>query len=107
MIPQIHFHNLNSSESLAQAIHDRTEKLTRLSANIIRCDVTVEVPHRHHKKGWKYRVSVHATTPAGEICVTSEHEDVYLAVRDVFDVARRQLRHQLSKRRGDVKRHAA
>ena len=52
----------------------------------------VEVPHRHQHKGVLYNVRIDMTAPGGELVVKREPaEDLYVAIRDAFDAARRQL----------------
>ena len=44
--------------------------------------------------------------PGREIVVTRDHdEDVYVALRDAFDAAKRQLEDYARKIRGDIKSH--
>ncbi len=44
--------------------------------------------------------------PGGEIVVNRDHaEDVYVALRDAFDAAKRQVEDYARKIRGDVKTH--
>jgi hypothetical protein len=57
-------------------------------------------------------VSVDLRFAGGEVVASRhpaervEHEDVYLAVRDAFHAARRQLQDRIRKRDGRVKQHA-
>ena len=50
-------------------------------------------------------------TPAGEVAISRMpddehgHEDVYVAIRDAFDAARRRLKNKVRKSRGRVKVH--
>lgn len=72
----------------------------------------VEAPPAHRNKGAPFDVRIDLTVPGGEIAVRSEraehaeHADVYVALRDAFDSARRLLQDYARERRGDVKRHA-
>ena len=56
-------------------------------------------------------MTIDIRTPAGEIVVSQNpnehqaHEDIYVAIRDAFKAARRQLQDQLRKQRGKVKLH--
>ena len=46
------------------------------------------------------------TVPGTELVVKREsHEDIYVAIRDAFDAARRQLEDYARHQRGDVKTH--
>lgn len=71
----------------------------------------IESPHKHHRKGNLYHLRIDVTVPGDEIVVKRSpdeqhsHEDPYVAVRDAFDSARRQLEDYARKRRGKVKTH--
>lgn len=108
---EITFHNIDPSPSMEAEIRRRAERLERFAADIVSCRVTVEAPHKHHRHGRLFRVSVDVRLPGSEIVVNrgpSEHhahEDVYVAIRDAFRAARRQVQDAVRKRRGDVKAH--
>ena len=108
----IEFRNMDRSEAVEAAIHERCVKLERFSGDVMHCRVTVEAPHRHHGKGNLYRVSIDLHAPGKEIIVDRErgkdhaHEDVYVAVRDAFAAARRQLDKFVRANRRDSKAHA-
>jgi ribosomal subunit interface protein len=94
---KITFHNMEPAPGIESRIREKAEKLTRFSSRIIDCHVTVEVPHRHQHKGATYRVNVDLTLPKGEVVANrshaadQSHEDVFVAIRDAFDAATRQL----------------
>ncbi len=75
------------------------------------CRVVVEAPHKHHHRGNIYHVRIDITVPDEELVVSRDpgqqqtHDDVYVAIRDAFKAARRQLEDYARKRRGDVKSH--
>ena len=51
---------------------------------------------------------VDLTLPGQEVAVTRVHdEDVYVALRDAFDAARRKVEEVVRIRRGEVKQHSA
>lgn len=110
--PQITFRHMPSSPAVETAIRDKVAKLEQLSSQITRCEVVVEEPHRSHRKGDLFHVRIHMFLPGGEIVVVRdpkdavEHEDPYVALRDAFAAARRQLETHLRRRRYDA-RHAA
>lgn len=47
-----------------------------------------------------------AHSPALESLIRDHHEDVYVALRDAFDAARRQIEEHAQKMRREVKHHA-
>lgn len=108
---QITWHGVDQSEAIEADIRDKADKLDQFCDNIMSCRVVVEAPHGHHHKGKLYRLSIDIKVPGKEIVVKrnpaehSAHEDVYVAIRDAFDAARRQLAEFTRERRGDVKAH--
>ena len=108
---QITLRHMDPSEALEQRIKHETEKLELFYDQIIGCQVMVEAAHEHQHKGGLYHVRIHLEVPQGNVVVSREHhdkqahEDVYVAVRDAFDSAQRQLEDYARRRRGKEKRH--
>ncbi len=103
---QITARNIELTEAIERAVRDRAQKLERFCDRIVSCRVVVEAPHRHQHKGVLYNACIDITVPGSEVVVKRElHEDLYVAIRDAFDAARRQLQNISQKRRGDVKSH--
>jgi ribosome-associated translation inhibitor RaiA len=102
---QIAFHGVEPSEGVETRIRERIAEIEEFCADIIRCRVVVELPHRHHQHGSMYRVSVDLKLPKDEIVVSREpgknhaHEDVYVAIRDAFDATRRRVEDYVRRRR--------
>ena len=94
---QITFKNMAASEAVEARIRERAEDLERFFDRITGCRVVVEMPHRSGHHGNVFQVRVDLTVPGEEIVVMRDaarnhaHEDVYVAIRDAFDAARRQL----------------
>lgn len=94
---EITFKEIERSPAVEARIHELTAKLERVFDRVIRCDVMVETPHRHQTKGRHFHVRVRLTVPGGEIVASHDpgpdgsHEDVYVALRDTFNAAKRQL----------------
>ena len=110
---QITFRNTDPSEAVSADINRRIEKLSRQQGNIINCRVVVEAPLPNQRKGGLYRVRIDLGCPEGQVIVNREpdsrnqaHQDVYLAVRDAFRAAERQLEEHTHRRQGEVKTHA-
>ena len=101
----ITFHSIPPSEFIEARIREKVEKLARFADRIISCHVTVELPHKRQHKGVVYGVTVDLTFPKGEVVASRSpdedhsHEDVYVAIRDAFDAATRQLESRVQKRR--------
>jgi ribosome-associated translation inhibitor RaiA len=94
---QVTFHGLDHSDAAAQRVHEHVDKLARHNAAITRCDVTIEAPHRHQRQGRQFHVRIELAVPGRTLVVSRDpgeaaaHDDVYVALRDAFDAARRQL----------------
>ena len=107
---QITFRNMPPSEAVEAKVKQRAVKLKRYFENILSCKVTIEAPHKHHHKGSIFQVNIDVAVPGREIVVSREpglnhaHEDVYVAVRDAFAAARRQLEDYTKSRLGKAKR---
>ena len=109
----ISFRNMDPSEAIETRVREKAEKLERLYDRIISCEVVVEAPHRNHQRGKLYDVRINLSVPGDDINVgrtgpqNHAHEDVYVAIRDAFAAAGRQLEDHVRKMRGDVKSHDA
>lgn len=104
---QITLRGIEHAEALEARIHEKASKLDEFFKHIISCRVVVELPHKHHQQGKQFTVRIDIGVPGGEIVVNRDYsEDVYVALRDAFDAAKRQLEDYARKIRGDVKTHA-
>ena len=103
---QITIRDIDQSEALETHIRDKAKKLDEFFDRIMSCRVVVEVPHKHHHQGKHFNVRIDIGVPGSEIVVNRDHaEDVYVALRDAFDAARRQLEDYARKLHGNVKAH--
>ena|ERR1700693_3992800 len=107
LIPlQITIRGIEHSEALETHVREKANKLEEFFDRIMSCRVVVEVPHKHHHQGKQFNVRLDIGVPGNEIVVNRDHaEDVYVALRDAFDAAKRQLEDYARKLRGDVKKH--
>lgn len=109
---QVTFKDMPVSDAVEADVLRHAARLDRYFDRIARCAVTIDSPHQHHHKGRLYSVRIDLTIPGHEIVVNREHpvdhahEDVYVAIRDAFDAARRQLEDSVRRMRGQVKTHA-
>lgn len=108
---QITFRDMPRSDAVEAKIRERAEKLDKFYDSIMSCRVVVEAPHGHHHQGKHYHIRIDLTVPQGELVVSKDkhdnrtHEDVYVAIRDAFDAAQRQLKEYVRKQRREVKVH--
>lgn len=104
---QITLRNLPASPALTDKIRARVSKLETMGRRIMSCSVTVDAGHRHQRQGREFTVRIDLRVPGREIVVTRDHhEDVYVALRDAFDIATRETEEQTEIVRGHVKLHA-
>ena len=109
--PQISFDDLPVDEAVREAALEHVARLEKTYDRITGCHVVIAQPHRHHREGRLYSVRVDLVVPGSEIVVNRNHpadhahEDVYVALRDSFDAARRRLEDHARHLRGAVKRH--
>jgi ribosomal subunit interface protein len=103
---QITVRDVPHSRALDARIRDKAAKLEEFHPRISSCHVTVEESSKHHHQGRQFAVRIDLRVPGREIAVTREHhEDVFVALRDAFDAAKRQLEDVVREKRGDVKVH--
>lgn len=109
---RITFRHMKPSAAVEARVHAHLERLERYHSRIIGCDVVIEVPPAHRRKGAPFEVRIKLSVPSGDICIGSEraarptHTDVYTALHDAFDAAKRMLQDHAREHRGDVKRHS-
>ncbi len=89
---QITARDFAMTPTIEQRIRSKVQKLENFYDRILGCRVLVEAPHRSNNKGNLYNVRVRLTIPGGELVVKREpSENLYVAMRDTFEAARRQL----------------
>ncbi len=110
---EITFRHMEPSPALEARIREKGEKLDRFYEHVIGLKVMVEAPHEHKSQGKLFHVRIDITVPGSELVVSKghhhqsqAHEDVYVALRDAFDVAKRRLEEYSRQQRGDVKAHS-
>ena len=110
---EIRFENIDPSAAVEAAVRERAAKLEQFADSIVSCHVTIGSPHKHKTQGKLFTVKVDIRLPGGEVVASRDpaanhgHEDFYVALRDAFKAARRQLQDHLRVRRGRVKSHEA
>jgi ribosomal subunit interface protein len=104
--PEIVFHGIERSDAVEAHVIDKIAKLERHHPQIISCRVTIEVPHKHHQQGKEFDVRIDLAVRGKEIVVNRapRNEDMYMALRDAFDAAKRQLESEEREHRGHDKR---
>jgi cold shock CspA family protein len=126
---QITFRGIAQSGGLYTLIQEQASALDQYYSGIMRCRVSIEVPHRHHQEGNRYHVRIALTVPGEEIVVAHGpslypslrdvkgeemaraadlnpvHQYGEVAIREAFDIARRRLQDYARRQRGAVKHH--
>jgi cold shock CspA family protein/ribosome-associated translation inhibitor RaiA len=126
---QITFRNMDSSPAVEARVREEAEKLSEFYDRIMGCRVMVETPHQHRHQGKRFHIRIDLTVPGGEIVVKHEpslrgsiqrsgiqkrkkeqevaapHKDIYVAIRDAFNAARRRLQDYARKQSGAMKHH--
>lgn len=126
---QISFRNVAASDAVETRIQEEAAKLDTFYDRIMSCRVVVESPRHHQQHGKIYNIHIDLTVPGGEIVVRHEpslhrsakhtevarnkkslevdgaYKDIYVAIRDAFRSARRQLQDYARKQKGVVKQH--
>jgi ribosomal subunit interface protein len=108
---QVNFRNMPPSPAIEGAIREKAAKLEEFFDRITSARVVVETPHRQHRQGKLFHVRIDLRVPGREIVVSRDpvehhaYEDVYVAIRDAFDAAKRQLEDYAREARREVKVH--
>jgi ribosomal subunit interface protein len=104
---EVVFLGIERSAAVEEHVRDEVAKLERLCSQITSCRVTIGLPHNRQQQGKRFDVHVELAVPGKELMVNRAlgQEDMYVALRDAFDVARRQLDDHARAQRGEVKHH--
>ena len=98
---QITVRDMPHSEALDAKIRQKVAGLERLFGRMTACRVTVEAPHHHQRHGSHFCVRLDIMVPGAEIVVNRDHSrDPYIALRDAFQAARRQLSEHVQRGQG-------
>lgn len=104
---QITVRDIPQSEAVEARIRQKVDKLEEFFSHIISCRVVLEAPHKHKHQGKHYNLRIDIGVPGHEIVVNRDHdEDVFVALRDGFDAAKRQLEEYARRMRRETKTHA-
>lgn len=103
---QITTRDIPHSGAIEQMIREKATKLELFCDRLMSCHVVVESPQRHRHQGKLYNVRIDMAVPGTVMAVNREENlDIYVAVRDAFNAARRQLKSYMHRYRGEVKVH--
>jgi ribosome-associated translation inhibitor RaiA len=94
MMPQVTFRGVAPSPTIVDVVWKRSRKLQEVSPQLEGCHVVIEASSHGSQRRVSYRVSVHLTGGTSAETRTTrqaESDNLYVAMRDAFDAARRQL----------------
>jgi ribosomal subunit interface protein len=106
---QVTFRDLQPTPAMDAAVHKRAAALGRYFPRVLECRVVIQAPSRNRRKGKLYHVALDIKVPGKELMVNrnpeahESHQDFYVAVRDAFDAARRELMDEARRRRMQIK----
>jgi len=105
---EITLRDIPHSDAVETRIREKIDKLDRFHERVMSCRVTVESPQQKKHQGKLYSVHIDMKVPGGGELVVNrmQDEDIYVAIRDAFNAAARQLEDHARRQRGDVKTHA-
>jgi ribosome-associated translation inhibitor RaiA len=102
---QLTFRHLDPSAAVEERVRELVTHLERFHDRITGCHVVIEAPPAHRNKGAPFDVKVDLIVPGSRISVRSDraehptHADVYVALRDAFDAAKRALKDHADRQR--------
>ena len=105
------FHNVEPSDAVEARALQLLGKLLTFFPSIMRGVITIEGRHHHHHQGNVYHVALRFHLPGGDVVVSHDpernhaHEDVYVAMRDACEAARKQLANSIKRQQGAGLRH--
>jgi ribosomal subunit interface protein len=90
---QITLRGIAGSDALEAHIRRDLTRLEKFHPRLASCRVAVDESARHQQRGREFRVRIDLRIPGRDdiIATRSHNGDVYVALRDAFDAARRQL----------------
>ncbi len=92
------------SAAVETEIREKAAGLELYCDRLTGCEVIVEAPVGHHRRGGPFRVRVDLSVPRSKLSVSRQsEEDLSVAIRETFDAARRRLEDYTRRIRRDVK----
>jgi len=103
---QISSRKMTLSRNTVDVIKYKVQKLESFCDKIIACRIMVETPHRHKHHGSLFNVSIDISVPGAELAVKKEaNQDMFVAIRDAFEAARRQIIQHFKKLKAKSPKH--
>lgn len=103
---QISSRKMTLSDHTVDVIKHKVKKLESFCDKIIACRIMVETPHRHKHHGSLFNISIDISVPGADLVVKKEaNQDIFVAIRDAFDAARRQIVQHFKRMKTKSPRH--
>jgi len=96
--PEIAYRNVDPTPAMEEQILRGLAHLEKIHPRITACRIMVEIPHPRHVRGNLHRVRLDVTVPGREVVVSRDpparrrREEATTAIREAFNLARKQLR---------------
>ena len=107
---EIVFNNMEPSAAVETRVREKLARLAKKFDRLTHARVVIDAPHRHQQRGKIFQVKIDLGMPGGRANVMVNkpsddhaHEDVYVALRDTFLAAERQLQDETDRMTGHVK----
>lgn len=86
--------NIDLTDAIVSAVQDKMSRLDSILERFgesVTAEVEVGKTTGHHNKGPFFRAEVHVRLPGKLVYADAENEDLYMAVREARDKAKRQI----------------
>jgi ribosomal subunit interface protein len=101
---EISTRDVTLSPQIEAELSKRAGKLERHFNRITSCRIALERPTgNHHHDGGPYRVRVDVTVPGMELVADKQADEIFIAIRDAFEAAERQMEDFVDRRRAFLK----
>jgi ribosomal subunit interface protein len=101
---EISTRDVTLSPAIEAELRKRADKIERHYNRVTSCRIALERPTgNHHHDGGPYRVRVDVTVPGSEVVADKQSEELFIAIRDAFEAAERQVEEFVDRRRDFAK----
>jgi ribosome-associated translation inhibitor RaiA len=110
---QIKFRHMERSAIIEDRVRERCHKLQRFAEYVIRCRVIIDAPHKQQGKTGLYQATIEITLldeqTGGSYHAEQQHahQNVDVAIREVFDAAQHQLENYVRQQRAYMKKQVS
>jgi len=109
---EITFKNYTPSTAVRAEIAKQIDKLKKYSSRITSCRIVLNAPQNRQREGGLFKLDIAIAMPQHKDIIVNkshsevaEHEHVLVAIKDAFDIARRQVKEAMDTMRLETKTH--